>query len=166
MIECCFIVQLNNKNDVHFEKLQAVTDEQRQNAEKVGKECAAANGLTLEDMQKIRTDPKTSVKDPKAQVYFYLICYMAVLMLFRETNSFFFRIKLQKFGKCFLEKIGFIDQKGDFQESVAIEKLSKGEDRAKIEEIVKQCKSTAGDNKDESPIKLYACYLEKKALKA
>lgn len=70
----------------------------------------------------------------------------------------------QKFGKCFLGKIGFIDSKGDFQENVAIEKLSKGEDRAKIEEIVKQCKSVIGQNKDENPIKLYACYLEKKAL--
>lgn len=70
----------------------------------------------------------------------------------------------QKFGKCFLGKFGFIDSKGDFQESVAIEKLSKGEDRAKIEEIVKQCKSVIGQNKDENPIKLYACYLEKKTL--
>lgn len=76
-------------------------------------------------------------------------------------NIFFL---FQKFGKCFLSKLGFIDSKGDFQENVAIEKLSKGEDKAKIEEIVKQCKSVIGDNKDENPIKLYACYLEKKAL--
>lgn len=72
----------------------------------------------------------------------------------------------QKFGKCFLGKIGFINEKGEFQESVAIEKLSKGEDRSKIEQIVKQCKAVAGDNKDEVPINLYACYVEKKAIKA
>lgn len=72
----------------------------------------------------------------------------------------------QKFGKCFLTKIGFINEKGEFQENVAIEKLSKGEDRSKIEQIVKQCKSVAGDNKDEAPINLYACYVEKRAIKA
>lgn len=73
----------------------------------------------------------------------------------------------QKFGKCFLGKIGFVNEKGEFQESVAIEKLSKGEDRKKIEEIVKQCKTaTANDNKDEAPINLYACYVEKRAIKA
>lgn len=79
-------------------------------------------------------------------------------------NIFEKNCHFQKFGKCFLSKLGFIDSKGDFQENVAIEKLSKGEDKAKIEEIVKQCKSVIGDNKDENPIKLYACYLEKKAL--
>lgn len=79
---------------------------------------------------------------------------------------FLFSFDLQKFGKCFLGKLGFIDAKGDLQESVIVEKLSKGEDRAKVEEIVKQCKSVLGPNKDENPIKLYGCYLEKKALAA
>lgn len=48
--------------------LQAVTDEQKQIADKVGKECAAEGGLTAEDIQKIRTNPKAAVSDPKAQV--------------------------------------------------------------------------------------------------
>ncbi|XP_031628703.1 general odorant-binding protein 56a-like [Contarinia nasturtii] len=116
--------------------ISAVTDEQKQIADKVAKDCASENGLSAEEVQKIRTNPKSTVNDPKSQ----------------------------KFGKCFLSKLGFIDSNGDFQENVAVEKLSKGEDKAKVEEIVKSCKSVIGDNKDENPIKLYACYLEKKAL--
>lgn len=60
-----------------------------------------------------------------------------------------------------LSKNGFVDGNGDLLEDVAIEKLSKGGDRAKIEVLTKQCTAIAGDNKDEYPIKLYACYLEK-----
>lgn len=62
--------------------------------------------------------------------------------------------------------MGFINDAGDLQEQVIIEKLSKGGDRAKVEEIIKQCKSVLGANKDENPLKLYGCYLEKKALAA
>lgn len=47
---------------------QAVTDEQKQVAEKVAKDCAGENGLTAEEVQKIRANPKSSVNDPKAQV--------------------------------------------------------------------------------------------------
>lgn len=56
----CFYIQQYNS--------QAVTDEQKQVADKVGKECAAEGGLTPEDIQKIRTNPKAAVSDPKAQV--------------------------------------------------------------------------------------------------
>lgn len=48
--------------------LQAVTDEQRQTADKVAKECAGESGLSVDDVQKLRTDPKSLQKDPKAQV--------------------------------------------------------------------------------------------------
>lgn len=61
----CLIV-INNK--CKFCWFQAVTDEQRQIADKVGKDCASENGLTADDVQKIRTSPKTQVSDPKAQV--------------------------------------------------------------------------------------------------
>lgn len=57
-----------------IEFLQAVTEQQKQNAENLAKECAGETGLTGEEVQKIRTDPKSSVKDPKAQVrpcFFY-----------------------------------------------------------------------------------------------
>lgn len=57
-----------------------------------------------------------------------------------------------------------MDANGEIQENVIIEKLSKGEDKAKIEDIVKQCKAAAGNNKDETPLRLYACYVDKKAL--
>lgn len=55
-----------------------------------------------------------------------------------------------------------MDQNGEYLESVAVDKMSVGEDRTEIENILKQCKSTAGDNKDEFPLRLYACYREKK----
>lgn len=45
-----------------------MTDEQKQNAEKVAKDCAVESGMAPEDVQKLRADPKNSVKDPKAQV--------------------------------------------------------------------------------------------------
>lgn len=92
--------------------------------------------MKIDEVQKIRTNPKGSFGDPKAQ----------------------------KFAKCLLTKVGFIDEKGEFQESVAIEKLSQGADKAKVEEYVKQCKSVLGPNKEENPLKLYACYVEKEAL--
>lgn len=60
--------------------------------------------------------------------------------------------------KCILEKWRFIDEKGDFLEEVAVEVLSSGEDRAKYEEIAKECRPAAGGNKDEMPIHLYTCY--------
>lgn len=78
-------------------------------------------------------------------------------------KDFFSDAKAQKFSKCFLTKLNFLDDKGEFQERVAIDKLSKGADRPKVEEMIKLCKKTLGTNKDEMPLRLYACYLEKKS---
>lgn len=83
-------------------------------------------------------------------------------ILYSSTiNDGLFLFILKKFAKCFFGKFGFIDNKGDFQENVAIQKISEGADPAKIKEISKQCRSVIGPNKDENPIKLYACYFEK-----
>lgn len=89
-------------------------------------------------MQKVQTDPKSHLADEKAQ----------------------------KFSKCFLTKIGFINANGDVQDAVIIEKLSKDQDKAKVEALLKECKTAMGTNKDEGPLKLYACYVEKKNAKA
>lgn len=40
--------------------------------------------------------------------------------------------KTQCFAKCFMEKAGFLDAEGKFQEDVIVEKLSKGNDQAKV----------------------------------
>lgn len=48
--------------------LQAVTDEQKQIAEKYVKECAVETSFTPEDLTKLRTNPKSAVGDAKAQV--------------------------------------------------------------------------------------------------
>lgn len=65
-IATVWLIVVNNKCE--FRWFQAVTDEQRQIADKVAKDCASENGLTADDVQKIRTSPKTQVSDPKAQV--------------------------------------------------------------------------------------------------
>lgn len=156
---------------MHF--LQAVTDDQKQIAEKHAKDCLTETSYTPEELAKLRANPKAAVGDVKAQVshchYTYNsaglpgFCWQLILIW---HFVIFFSSFFQKFGKCFLHKLGFINDAGELQEQVVIEKMSKGGDRAKIEEIVKGCKSVLGTNKDENPIKLYACYLEKKALAA
>lgn len=65
---------------------------------------------------------------------------------------------LQKLIKCILERWRVIDNKGNFQEQIAVDVLSEGEDRAKYEAIAEQCRPAADENKDEMPIKLFACY--------
>lgn len=76
-----------------------------------------------------------------------------------------FAFFLQKFAKCFFTKSGFLDAKGDFDEKVVIEKLTAdGTDKAKVEAFVKTCKKDLGDNKEENPLKVYACYVKNKAL--
>lgn len=76
-----------------------------------------------------------------------------------------FSLIRQKFAKCFFEKAGFLDNKGDFNEKVAVEKLSAGEsDKTKVEQLVKLCQKDLGTDKNEIPLKLYKCYVQHKAL--
>lgn len=70
----------------------------------------------------------------------------------------------QKFATCFFNKAGFLNDKGEFNEKATIEKLSAGEDKAKVEGLVNLCKKDAGTNKDEIPLRLYKCYVQHKAL--
>lgn len=89
-----------------FSSFQAVTDEQKQIAEKVGKDCAGETGLTAEEVQKIRSDPKSSVSDPKAQVIFEL--YDSLLYV--ETHDLLFKyfdFALTEIRQMFLGQTGF-----------------------------------------------------------
>lgn len=66
--------------------------------------------------------------------------------------------KIQCYTKCFLQKLGFIDDSGAVQETVAIDALSVGGDKAKVTLNVNQCKSEKGDSVCETAHKLYKCY--------
>lgn len=57
-----------------------------------------------------------------------------------------FNENFQNLIENFFRSIGIIDQNGDLQESVTIEKLTAGE-HALTEEKVKQCIATASENK-------------------
>lgn len=71
----------------------------------------------------------------------------------------------QKFATCFFSKAGFLNDKGEFNEKVAVEKLSSGDaDKAKVEALVNLCKKDVGTDKDEVPLRLYKCYVQHKAL--
>lgn len=60
-------------------------------------------------------------------------------------------------------KHGFLNDKGDLLEKVVVEKLSKGEDKAKVEAVVSKCKTLKGANACETAYKLYECYHNNKA---
>lgn len=62
---------------------------------------------------------------------------------------------------CILKEWKFLDDEGNFNEDVAIDVLSQGEERAKYEEIAKQCRPSLKRNIEEMPIYLYACYTER-----
>lgn len=66
--------------------------------------------------------------------------------------------KIQCFAHCFLQKVGIMDAAGNVQESVAIEKLSVGSDKAKVTSAVNKCKSEKGANACETAHKVYKCY--------
>lgn len=119
---------------IFFWNSQASSDERRERAKVLVRECVNELGITDAEKQKFRSNPEESLNDPK----------------------------LQKLAKCYFQKAGILDQNGDYQESVAIDKISVGKDRAEIEDILKQCKATAGDNKDEFALRFYACYRGKK----
>lgn len=54
---------------------------------------------------------------------------------------------------------------GDLQETIAIEKLSKdGADKVKITKLVHECASIKGANPCETAYKTYECYVKAKAL--
>lgn len=58
-----------------------------------------------------------------------------------------------------------MNDKGEFQDKVAVEKLSKDDDKAKIEELVTKCKTTKSDKPCEHAYAMYECYSKaKKAL--
>lgn len=66
----------------------------------------------------------------------------------------------QKYSKCIYTKFGFLDDKDNLNDNLFLATVAKGE-----EATYRQCKSTLGPNKDEFPIKLHKCLLEKNAFK-
>lgn len=57
-----------------------------------------------------------------------------------------------------------MNAKGEFQDTVAIEKLSKGDNKEKIEKLVNGCKTTTSTNPCEKAYNIYECYIKAKAL--
>lgn len=132
-----------------------------QEGKELAKECAIANGLTEEEGIKIREDPKANLNDENAQVVFCKFDLELIIISCISGNSIIgVKNILQKLIKCILSKWNLLDDKGNFKEDVAIDVLSKGEERAKYEEIAQKCKSAADGNTDEMPIHVYACYTE------
>nr|XP_049464990.1 uncharacterized protein LOC120956327 [Anopheles coluzzii] len=64
--------------------------------------------------------------------------------------------KTKCFAKCFLEKAGFMTDKGEIDEKTVIEKLSVDHDRAKVEGLVKKCNHKEA-NPCETAFKAYQC---------
>lgn len=67
----------------------------------------------------------------------------------------------QAYFKCLLENLGVLNEDGDYQETAAIDLLTKHYDRALLEEVVYECRSAIGDNKAENGISIYICYNER-----
>lgn len=57
-----------------------------------------------------------------------------------------------------------MNSEGDFLDEVAIEKLSKNADRAKVEALVNTCKLKLGATPCETAYKIYQCYYKHKAI--
>ncbi|XP_320224.3 uncharacterized protein LOC1280377 [Anopheles gambiae] len=72
--------------------------------------------------------------------------------------------KTKCFAKCFLEKAGFMTDKGEIDEKTVIEKLSVDHDRAKVEGLVKKCNHKEA-NPCETAFKAYQCIYAAKGIK-
>ncbi|XP_050305821.1 general odorant-binding protein 56a-like [Anthonomus grandis grandis] len=66
---------------------------------------------------------------------------------------------LKCFTKCFYQKAGFVNDKGEVQRDVIEEKLPAGADKKKALEIVDKCKAE-GKNACETVYLVHKCYFE------
>lgn len=90
---------------------------------------------------------------------------MGVRIKYFNTRKLNF-LSVQTFAKCFLKRTEFLDEAGNFNPDVALEKLTLilG-DKAKAEEAVKECQATDTTDKDAFPLAIYKCYIHQKSLK-
>lgn len=56
-----------------------------------------------------------------------------------------------------------MNAEGEFSDTVAIEKLSAGADKDKVEALVNTCKLQMGQTQCETAYKIYQCYVKHKA---
>lgn len=70
--------------------------------------------------------------------------------------------KIQCFVKCYLQKLGFIDNFGNVKAKVAISALSADGDRAKVSSDVNKCTKEKGNSVCEIAYKVYKCYISNK----
>ncbi|KAJ6648963.1 General odorant-binding protein 56d [Pseudolycoriella hygida] len=113
----------------------AITEEQMKKAELHAKKCIGRIGVSRDDVVKVQSGD-FSVKDKR----------------------------IECFAKCFFEESGFMNADGEFLDAVAIDKLSIGSDRTKVEALVNTCKLKMGATPCESAYKIYQCYIKHKAL--
>uniref|UniRef100_A0A182SQH8 Uncharacterized protein n=1 Tax=Anopheles maculatus TaxID=74869 RepID=A0A182SQH8_9DIPT len=88
----------------------ALTIDQKKKAEGYAAECVKSSGVPPETAAKLKGGDFAGADD-----------------------------KTKCFAKCFLEKAGFMTDKGEIDEKTVIEKLSVDHDRAKVEGLVKKC---------------------------
>ncbi|XP_070502493.1 general odorant-binding protein 56a-like [Chironomus tepperi] len=94
------------------------------------KQCVEETGTT-EEVSKKLVNGDFSVRDEKAQ------CYV----------------------KCFFQKVGIMNEAGEPQSDVILEKLKKKKvDTEDVEGLVKDCVSRKGENDCETAFNIYECY--------
>uniref|UniRef100_A0A182MYM7 Uncharacterized protein n=1 Tax=Anopheles dirus TaxID=7168 RepID=A0A182MYM7_9DIPT len=105
----------------------ALTIDQKKKAEGYAAECVKTSGVPPETAAKLKGGDFAGADD-----------------------------KTKCFAKCFLEKAGFMTDKGEIDEKTVIEKLSVDHDRAKVEGLVKKCNHKEA-NPCETAFKAYQC---------
>ncbi|XP_019866286.1 general odorant-binding protein 56d-like [Aethina tumida] len=66
--------------------------------------------------------------------------------------------KLQCFTKCFYQKAGFINEKGDILLDVIEAKIPEGADKQKALAVIELCKKHVGSNPCENAYLVHKCY--------
>ncbi|XP_050098758.1 uncharacterized protein LOC126579317 [Anopheles aquasalis] len=105
----------------------ALTIDQKKKAEGYAAECVKTSGVAPETAAKLKNGDFAGADD-----------------------------KTKCFAKCFLEKAGFMTDKGEIDEKTVIQKLSVDHDQAKVEGLVKKCNHKEA-NPCETAFKAYQC---------
>lgn len=106
----------------------------------IGIDETVAKKLTLGDF---------SQRDEKTQVW--------SIKLWLTKKSF---QNFQCFVNCFFKRAGFLNEKGDPQKDVIIEKLSQktGLKNEKLDDLITKCIQVKGADQCETSLKIYECY--------
>lgn len=77
-----------------------------------------------------------------------------------DNGNFVEDDKLKCFTKCFYQKAGFIDDKGEILIDVIKSKIPEGVDKDKALEVIETCKKHVGANTCETAYLVHKCYFE------